>query len=57
MFQMLRTGSQIINNVILASVIFLVACQRQIPPEIEIRGIYGNPKPFWEKESTLRILV
>ncbi len=27
----------------------LISCNRETPREIEIRGIYGHPKPLWDK--------
>jgi len=32
---------------------FFWGCQPKITPDIEIRGIYGNPKPFWDKGINL----
>lgn len=29
------------------------SCQQPANPTIEIRGIYGNPKPFWDKDIKL----
>ena len=31
----------------------LVSCNREPEPQIEVRGIYGNPKPLWDKGFTL----
>jgi len=34
----------------------LFSCAKQSSKKIEIRGIYGNPKPFWEKQMKLNQL-
>lgn len=31
----------------------LVSCNQETPKQIEIRGIYGHPKPLWNKGYTL----
>jgi hypothetical protein len=36
--------------------LFFFGCQPHNAPEIEIRGIYGNPQPFWDKEIKLNDL-
>ena len=34
-------------------VFLLVSCTQEPEQQIEIRGIYGHPKPLWEKGYTL----
>ena len=53
MFLKLNSNFQIGNLVFLSITIFFLGCQQDNVPEIEIRGIYGNPKPFWEKGINL----
>lgn len=56
MFPTLYTHPQINNIVILACTIFFLGCQQNTTPDIEIRGIYGNPQPFWDKGINLKDL-
>lgn len=56
MFPILNTYVQISNTVVLVSTIFLLGCQQNIAPDIETRGIYGNPQPFWDKGINLKDL-
>ncbi|GJM28174.1 MAG: hypothetical protein DHS20C17_08090 [Cyclobacteriaceae bacterium] len=37
-------------------VIFLPSCLSSERPDVEIRGIYGHPKPFWEQGINLKDL-
>ena len=45
----------ILPGIVLALATF-ISCNRNLPPDPEIRGVYGNPKPFWEKNILLRDL-
>lgn len=36
--------------------ISLISCEHKTTAIIEVRGIYGNPKPFWDKELHLNSL-
>ena len=36
--------------------IFLVACAQEPKSTVEIRGVYGNPKPLWDKGYNLNEL-
>lgn len=45
-----------IGHLILLSVVIFFGCQQDKEPEIEIRGIYGNPQPFWDKDIRLNDL-
>ena len=36
--------------------IFLVSCQQRSVEVTEIRGVYGNPKPLWDKGFNLKDL-
>jgi hypothetical protein len=33
-----------------------ISCEQKSPETVEIRGVYGNPKPFWDKEFNLNTL-
>lgn len=41
---------------VLALVVIFWGCQHNNPPEVEIRGVYGNPTPFWDQGIDLRDL-
>jgi len=32
------------------------SCEQKSPETVEIRGVYGNPQPFWDKEFNLKNL-
>lgn len=53
MFPKLKPYTQMSNLVLLSIAIFFVGCQQGNMPKIEIRGIYGNPQPFWDKDIRL----
>ncbi|MDN5216905.1 hypothetical protein QQ020_32845 [Fulvivirgaceae bacterium BMA12] len=36
--------------------ILLISCQQKAAEITEIRGVYGNPKPFWDKKLNLKNL-
>jgi len=36
--------------------ISFISCEQKSPETVEIRGVYGNPKPFWDKEIHLNNL-
>jgi hypothetical protein len=57
MFLNIKSSSRICNLVFLFITIFLFGCQQDSLPEIEIRGVYGNPQPFWEKGINLSDLA
>lgn len=38
------------------SFIPIESCNQESPKVIEIRGVYGNPKPFWDKDLNLQDL-
>lgn len=40
----------------LITLLFGVSCNQVSKPVVEIRGIYGNPKPFWNKDIKLNEL-
>lgn len=41
---------------VLASIFFFPDCQQNKGQEVEIRGIYGNPTPFWDRGVNLNDL-
>lgn len=49
----------VIKNVVIPVLIILitlVSCEKKPENRIEIRGVYGNPAPFWKKELNLKDL-
>lgn len=36
--------------------LLFISCEQKSDKTIEIRGVYGNPKPFWDKEINLNTL-
>jgi len=36
--------------------LLLMSCEEKADTTVEIRGIYGDPKPFWDKEINLNSL-
>lgn len=36
--------------------LFFISCGQKSAKTVEIRGVYGNPKPFWDKELNLNNL-
>jgi hypothetical protein len=49
-------GFKTSNLLVLAFAFFFLDCQQNKVPEVEIRGIYGNPKPFWDRGINLKDL-
>lgn len=46
--------SYLLNHLVFLSIaIIFFGCQHDKIPKIEIRGIYGNPQPFWDKKINL----
>lgn len=43
-------------GLICISLMLLVTCKQKSVPNVEIRGIYGNPAPFWENGTSLNEL-
>ena len=41
--------------IVLCPVVF-ISCEQKSDKTFEIRGIYGNPKPFWDKDISLNTL-
>lgn len=50
---MIQFSRLLMNIACLAIFIFHISCQQNESPDVEIRGIYGNPKPFWDKGMVL----
>lgn len=48
--------SQYILLYISTSLLLLLSCKQEPPKTIEIRGIYGSPKPLWDKSFNLNDL-
>ena len=42
--------------IFLYAILCLISCEQKSPEIVEIRGVYGNPKPFWDKELNLNEL-
>lgn len=40
----------------LFSILIITSCEEKSAKQVEVRGIYGNPKPIWEKGYTLNDL-
>ncbi|MBT8299206.1 MAG: hypothetical protein KJO52_12805, partial [Maribacter sp.] len=36
--------------------LLFISCEQKSTETAEIRGVYGNPKPFWDKELNLNNL-
>lgn len=49
-------GFKTSNLLVLAFAFFFLDCQQNKAPEVEIRGIYGNPTPFWDRGINLKDL-
>ncbi len=45
-----------ISVITLVLTLVFYSCKQPANPTIEIRGIYGNPKPFWDKDIKLNEL-
>jgi hypothetical protein len=53
MYSGFKLNLQIRYGFIMIIIYILGACQQSISQKIEIRGIYGNPKPFWDQNIRL----
>jgi hypothetical protein len=45
--------------ILLCTILCLISatsCEQNSPETIDIRGVYGNPKPFWDKDINLKNL-
>ena len=56
MFPKLKSRIQMITFGFLAITILFFGCEQKSARDIEVRGIYGNPKPFWDKGINLNDL-
>ena len=52
----MKTGFRTILPLIALVLISFMSCEQRSAEIITIRGIYGNPKPFWDKELNLKNL-
>lgn len=51
-----KSFRSVILSTIVISLSQLMFCQPEIQESIEIRGVYGNPKPFWDQNLRLNDL-
>lgn len=56
MYTFIKTDFRYISLFIAIGLISLTSCEQRSAEITKIRGIYGNPKPFWDKELNLNNL-
>ncbi|TFH27434.1 MAG: hypothetical protein E4H10_03840, partial [Bacteroidia bacterium] len=56
MHTLIKTGYRYVLLFLALALISLISCEQKSAESATIRGVYGNPKPFWEKELSLRDL-
>ncbi|MEA3480136.1 MAG: ElyC/SanA/YdcF family protein, partial [Bacteroidota bacterium] len=52
----IKTGFRYILFTIALGLMSLMSCEQRSAESTKIRGVYGNPKPFWERDLNLKDL-